>query len=206
MLLESTDQRHETFWRQLAQALTASAPQPVTLTSERVYYGDQSSISFRAEVRDKAYEPAAGATVSLVVDEPGGGRQDYDMLPVPGLPGRYELTIDADLTGIYRIESNASLDGEPLGSARLAVRREDGVSEHFRVQQNRPLLERIAAVTGGEYFALADADEIADVVQYSEAGIVERRLFELWNMPALFLLLLLFKGGEWVLRLFWGRL
>jgi len=206
MLLESTDQRHETFWRQLAQALTASAPQPVTLTSERVYYGDQSEISFRADVRDKDYQPAVGATVSLVVDQPGGGREDYDMLPVPGMPGRYELTVDADLAGIYRFETNASLDGEPLGGARLAVRREDGVSENFRIQQNRALLERIAAATSGQYFTLANADEIPEAIQYSDAGIVERRLLELWNMPALFLLLLLFKGGEWVLRLFWGRL
>jgi uncharacterized membrane protein len=206
MLLDSTDQRHETFWRQLVQALTASAPRPVTLTSERVYYGDQASISFRADVRDTSYQPADGATVNLVVDEPGGGRSDYTMQPVPGLPGRYELSVDADLTGIYRFEASASVDGSPLGSSRLAVRREDGVSEHFRIQQNRPLLERIAAVTGGEYFALADADELPEALQFSEAGIIERRVLDLWNMPALFLLLLLFKGGEWVLRLFWGRL
>jgi len=206
MLLESTDQRHETFWRQLAQALTASAPRPVTLTSDRVFYGDQASISFRADIRDSSYQPAAGATVNLVVDEPGGGRSDYVMQQVPGMPGRYELAVDADLTGIYRFEANASLDGAPVGNARMAVRREDGVSEHFRIQQNRPLLERIAAATSGQYFALADADEIPEAVRFSEAGIVERRLFELWNMPALFLLLLLFKSGEWTLRLFWGRL
>jgi uncharacterized membrane protein len=206
MLLESSDQRHETFWRQLAQALTASAPRPVTLTSERVFYGDQASISFRADVRDPAYQPAAGATVNLVVDQPGGGRQDYAMQAVPGLPGRYELTVDADLSGIYRFEANAGLAGEPLGGARLAVRREDGVSEYFQAQQNRTLLERIAAATQGQYFALADADKIAEAVQFSPAGIVERRLFDLWNMPILFLLLLLFKGSEWVLRLYWGRL
>jgi hypothetical protein len=43
-------------------------------------------------------------------------------------------------------------------------------------------------------------------VQFSDAGIVERRLLELRNMPLLFLLLVVLKSGEWLARLFWGRL
>jgi hypothetical protein len=180
MGLPHEDQRQEIFWRQLLQALTASVPSPVTLSSDRVYYGDTAAISFRADVRDPEYQPASGASVSLTVDEPGGGERSYAMEPVPGMPGRYAFTVDADLTGIYRFEAEASLDDEVLGSSRLAVRREDGVSEHFQVQQNRPLLERLAAATGGRYFTLGTAEDIPEAVQFSEAGIVERRLLELW--------------------------
>lgn len=206
MLLEHTDQKHETFWRQLMQAITASVPAPVTLTSKQVYYGDESRVVFEADVRDKTYQPAAGATVNMTVDEPGGGVRELAMRAVPGVPGRYEMTVDADLTGIYRVQTEASLDDESLGRSRLAIRRDDGVSEHFNLQQNRPLLERVAAATGGRYFALNDANQLAEAVQYSDAGIIERRLLALWSMPILFLLLVLFKGGEWILRLFWGRL
>ena len=53
MQLPHEDQRHETFWRQLLQALATSAPQPVTLTADRVFYGDESTVKLRAEVRDK---------------------------------------------------------------------------------------------------------------------------------------------------------
>ena len=127
-------------------------------------------------------------------------------MPVAGVPGRYEVTFDAAATGIYRFEAEASLDDERLGSSRLAVRRQDGVSEHFNVQQNRALLERIAAATGGRYFTLANAGDIAEAVQFSDAGIVERQVLDLWNMPILFLVLLLFKAGEWIVRLRWGRL
>ena len=58
MLLPHEDQRHETFWRQLLQALATSAPQAVTLTSKRVFYGDESAVTLRAEVRDKTFNPA----------------------------------------------------------------------------------------------------------------------------------------------------
>lgn len=207
MLLDSTDMKHETFWRQLVQALTASVPEPVTLSTERVYYGDQSAVSFRADVRDKAYEPATDATVSLQVDVPGGAVQNLTMQAVPGVPGRYEATVDAAPTGIYRMVTEATgADGESLGRSRLAIRREDGISEHFQVQQNRALLERIAAATGGRYFTLDEVDEIPEAVQFSDAGIIERRLLDLWNMPIFFLALVVLKAGEWLLRLWWGRL
>lgn len=206
MSLPHEDTKHETFWRQLLQAMTASVPEPVTLTTERVYYGDQASVTLRADVRDGEYEPSTAATVDLTIDAPGAARRVVEMQAVPGVPGRYELTLDADATGIYRFEAEASLDGEALGRSRVAIRREDGIAEHFQVQQNRVLLERLAAATGGQYFSLDTAGDIPEAVQFSPAGIVERRLLELWNMPILFLMLLGLKAGEWVLRLAWGRL
>jgi uncharacterized membrane protein len=206
MGLDHTDQRHETFWRQLLQAMTASVPAPVTLTTDRVYYGDETDVRLRADVRDRDYQPADGATVTVTVDEPSGGQRSYTLAAVAGMPGRYEATVDAEPTGIYRMEAEAVLDDETLGSARVAVRREDGVSEHFQVQQNRALLERVAAATGGRYFTLAEVGQIPEAVQFSDAGIVERRLLQLWNMPILFLLLVGLKAGDWILRLFWGRL
>ncbi|MDX1562312.1 MAG: hypothetical protein R3305_05270, partial [Gammaproteobacteria bacterium] len=206
MQLPHEDLKHETFWRQLFQAVTASVPRPVTLTTDRVYYGDRAEVTLRAEVRNREYQPATAAIVNVAIDAPGAARRTISMQAVPGVPGRYEATVDADVAGIYRFEAEATADNEVLGNARVAVRREDGVSEHFAVQQNRGLLERLAAATGGQYFRLADADDIPEAVQFSDAGIVERRVLDLWNMPALFLLLLLLKGGEWVLRLRWGRL
>jgi hypothetical protein len=163
-------------------------------------------VTFRADVRDREYQPATTAAVDLVVDAPGEQQRTLSMVAIPGMPGRYELTVDAITPGIYRFEAEASLDGDVLGSSRLAIRREDGISEHFKVQQNRALLERLAAATGGQYFSLADADGIPEAVQFSDAGIIERRLLDLWNMPILFLLLLGLKAGEWLLRLRWGRL
>ena len=206
MQLPSDDQRHETFWRQLLQALASSAPEPVTLTTERVFYGDRSSVALRAEVRNDDFELADNALVSLRVDRGTGAPTTLPMTAVPGEPGHYELVYDAADVGIYRFEAKAEIDGEVVGEARLAVRREDGVAEHFQIQQNRALLERLAETTGGRYFTLAAAAGIPEAVQFSDAGIVERRILDLWNMPIVFLLLLLLKAGEWLLRLFWGRL
>jgi hypothetical protein len=41
-------------------------------------------------------------------------------------------------------------------------------------------------------------------ISYSEAGITVRDTKELWNMPIVFLLLLLLPSMEWLLRRKWG--
>lgn len=238
MQLPHEDMRHETFWRQLLQALTATAPERVMLSSEQVFYGDERTVKLRADVRDKDYRPKDNATVNVTVEKVGEPSRTLPMTPVPGTRGRYELDFDAEQTGVYRFEATATVEApdaafgvsptppaelapeepgelepeqpapavEELGRSRLAVRRQDGVAEHFHIQQNRALLERLANATGGRYFSLAAASDIPEAVQFSDAGIVERQILDLWNMPINFLILLLAKASEWLLRLRWGRL
>jgi len=206
MQLPHEDLRHETFWRQLLQALAAAAPEHIMLSTDRVFYADTESVTLHVDVRDRTFNPAEGANVRVSIDTGTSEARVLTMTPTPGQPGRYETVLDAVAPGIYRFEATADIEGELLGSSRLAVRREDGVAEHFRIQQDRPLLERLANATGGRYFALADAASIPEAVQFSDAGVVERRLLDLWNMPINFVLLLLFKATEWLLRLRWGRL
>jgi hypothetical protein len=254
MQLPHEDQRHETFWRQLLQAVATTAPQPVTLTSDRVFYGDESTVTLRAEVRDKSYKPATDAVVTVDVSDGMGPPTTVAMTPIAGERGVYEAAYETTHTGVFRFEAvaktgedagmdarggatqdavadaatdarggatqgavaDAGMDArgratqgavaEELGRARFAVRREDGVIEHYRVAQNRPLLERLAAATGGNYFAVDDVDRLPEAVSFSDAGSVERQVLDLWNIPIAFLLLLLLKAGEWLVRLYWGRL
>jgi uncharacterized membrane protein len=206
MLLPHEDQRHEIFWRQLLQAIATSSPQHVTLTSKQVFYGDESTVTLRAEVRDKTFKPAGEAKVSLDVMDGNGATSTLEMTPVAGERGSYQATYETAHPGMFRFAATARVGDESLGSAQFAVRREDGVAEHYHTQQNRALLERIAAATGGNYFTLADIGKLPEAVKFSDAGTVERQVLDLWSMPIIFLALLLLKSGEWLLRLYWGRL
>lgn len=206
MQLPHEDQRQETFWRQLLRALAASAPEPVTLSSRHVFYGDQRKIELRAEVKDPEFKPASAAKVTLSARHSTDAATQLTMHAVTGEPGVYEATYDAAEPGIYRFEATADLDSKPLGTARLAVRRANGVSEYFDIRQNRALLQRLAKATGGRYFAVDQAGAIPDAIRFSQAGLVDRHVLDLWNMPFNFLLLVLLKAGEWLLRLRWGRL
>jgi len=91
-----------------------------------------------------------------------------------------------------------------LGRDSLSFERRDGVAENFHTQQNRELLQRLAASTGGRYWQPEQTAALAAAIPYSAAGISAQQLKELWNMPSVFVLLLALRLGEWLLRRRWG--
>ena len=101
-------------------------------------------------------------------------------------------------------------DGEspsaPPASAEAWVLRESGTAEAFGARLQEEFLERVAAVSGGRYFPLADIDELAGALETDNAALTRSELLPLWNLPFFFLLLAVGKGGEWLLRLRWKRL
>ena len=60
--------------------------------------------------------------------------------------------------------------------------------------------------TKGNYYKPADAQQLAEDITYSEGGISVRETRDLWDMPALFLGLILIRAVEWLLRRKWGTI
>jgi uncharacterized membrane protein len=206
MHLPPEDQSHETFWRQLLHAMAAMTPPRVSLTSERVVYDDERSVTLEAQLRNERFEPINDASVELRIAPERDPAFVRAMQPSGGGDGRYTATVDASAVGLYRIDMTAKVADAEVGSAAAHVLRADGVAEHFAAHQHRDVLERIAAVTGGRYWTLDELDELAAAIPYSKAGVVERQTLDLWNLPIVFLALLALKIAEWALRMRWGRL
>jgi hypothetical protein len=102
------------------------------------------------------------------------------------------------------VELSAFRGSEKLGADVLPFHRQNGVAENFHREQNRDLLERLAQETGGRYYTPQSASKLPDEIAYSEAGITSREMKDLWNMPAVFILLLALRSAEWLLRRRWG--
>lgn len=206
MQLPPEDRRHEMFWRQLAHALADNARTRTTLRSERSVYDDERRVSLEAEVLDERFEPVNDASVELLVAPELEPAYPVKMKASGNDDGRYVAHIDAPSTGLYRIDMSAHAGKVEVGTASTYVRRNDGTLEHFGARQNRPVLERIASMTGGRYWKLEHLRELAAAIPYSKAGIVERQTLDLWNLPIVFVTLLALQLAEWLLRLKWGRL
>ena len=204
MSLPSDDVRHDTFWRQLLRSLVANTQGPVRLTSDRSNYADESRVALRAEVRSKDYEFASNAQVTAIVTPQEGEPTTVDLRPSASEPGVYEAEVDADQLGVFRVEVTAHQGDDRLGADTLHARREGGVAEFFHPERNASLLTRLAERTGGRYWELDDLDALPGDIRFSEAGITAREVLDLWDMPALFLLLLLLRAAEWLLRKRWG--
>ena len=123
-----------------------------------MFYGDESTVTLRAEVRDKTFKPATDATVTLEVSDGLGPPTTLEMTPVAGERGLYEATYETAHAGMFRFEAVAEDRRRRSRSGARAASRcgaRTASSSTITSQQNRALLERLAAATGGSYFAVA---------------------------------------------------
>jgi hypothetical protein len=201
------DPSHDLFWHQLLRWLVAGTPGQVSAFMPARVLMDQGRAQFTAQVRDRQFQPAADARVTAHVMGPDGVNAFLDLTPSQQSPGTYLADWTSEKPGAYLAEITAeSAGGEKreLGRDVVTFEREDGVAESFHTEQNRALLEQLAAQTGGRYWKPADLKDLPRDISYSEAGISVRTTKELWNMPIVFALLVGLPAGEWLLRRKWG--
>ncbi|HTU43960.1 MAG TPA: glutamine amidotransferase [Bryobacteraceae bacterium] len=198
------DISQETFWRQLLRWTAGSSPSRVVASTPNSQLEDDGRIQLRAEVRDKTYLPASDAEVQANVIGPDGSSEFVALRPEPLTQGVYSAEWNAAKPGSYLAEVSATRGTQSLGKDVLTFRREDGVAENFHREQNKELLSKLAEDTGGRYYTATNAAQLAQEISYSEAGITGRETKELWNMPAILILLLAIRAAEWLLRRRWG--
>ena len=206
MRLPHDDGRHGLFWRQVLHGLAAGAPPQVALRLPRRVYDDQSAVPVEAEVLDAQFKPVNDAQVRVELTGEAGDASTWTLAPSGRGDGRYATVVNAPATGLYRLQMQALRGKQVAGEATTHLRRNSGVREAFGDYQHQAMLQRIAALTGGRYWQLDDLTDLPEAIRYSRAGRVEQETFDLWNLPAVLLLLLALKLGEWLLRRAWGRL
>lgn len=204
MLQDHTDTSEYVFWQQLMRWMVTETPGRVVSTTPSLVLSDDTHVPLRVSVRDKKYEIVSGATVDTTITRPDGGSDVVSLKPDPLEPGTYTGDYTADKPGTYVAETVARQDKTEVGRDTLTFRREDGVAENFAAVQNRDLLEKLSRDTGGNYYTAANAKKLPDEIAVSEAGIVAHDNLDIWDMPAVFLLVILIRGGEWLLRRKWG--
>ncbi len=204
MLMPLEDKSHEMFWQQMLRWLVTQTPTRVVASTSANVLLDEGKLKFRAEVRDQAYAPASDARVQANILGPAGIAQSIDLQPDPSEPGVYTGDWTAEKPGSYVTEVVGKRGDQELGRDVITFRREDGVAENFRAEQNRELLEKLSAQTGGKYYSADAAKKLPNEISYSEAGITVRETKDLWDMPIVYLLAIALRGGEWLLRRRWG--
>jgi len=201
---DSKDQTHEMFWQQLVRWMVNDVYGRVTVNTPKQVYSDEQKVQIRSEIRDTTYQPLTEATVEAKILGPAGIVDAVTLQPDPLTPGVFTGEWVAEKPGSYLAEVIGKRGTEDVGRDVVTFHREDGVAENFRAEQNRELLDKISSQTGGRYFPAAEASKLQKEIAYSEAGITVRETRDLWDMPAFFLLLVLLRSAEWLLRRKWG--
>ncbi|HEX5230242.1 MAG TPA: glutamine amidotransferase [Bryobacteraceae bacterium] len=210
MSLPLGDTAHDLFWQQLLRWLVSDTPGNVKASVPAQVFLDSGAVTLSADVRDRQYNPAPDAKVEAHILGPSGVSALIELSPVPDQPGQFQASWSAPRAGAYLTEVTAqrtdSATGKPaeLGRDVLTFERLDGVAENFHTEQNRSLLEGLAAQTGGRYWKPEELGKLAGSIPFSEAGITVRETKDLWDLPLVFLVLLGLRFSEWWLRRKWG--
>ncbi len=194
------DMTHETFWRQLLRWLVSYVPDPVSVTaaSDRVSPDEPAVVS--AVVQDETYLSVNNAEVVALVESPSGTEREIHMDWAVDADGEYRASFSLDEPGLHRVTVTARNGEEFLGEQTTHVESAELATEYFDAEMRSSLLRQIADETGGRFYTPDNVATLPEDVSFTEAGttIIEER--DLWNMPAIFLLLLGLVGTEWAYR------
>ena len=119
--------------------------------------------------------------------------------------GLYQATYVPRTSGAYRAEAViTNSDGLQLGQVQTGWAVDLEAREFRSLEVNRPLLERLAAQTGGRVLTLDDLNQFARELPTRNVPVTETWIRPLWDLPGilplLFLVILLCLGLEWTLR------
>ncbi len=194
------DTTHAMFWRRMLRWLVDGVPDQVnvTTTADRVEPGEP--IKLAAEVLDSAYTEVNDSRVMARVTSPSGKVSEVPVDWTVTRDGDYRASFTPDEAGIYDIRVAAVRDQKDLGAAQMHVRVSAGDAEYFDAAMRAPLLKRIAEETGGRFFTTANASALPEAVSYTGRGVTVVEERELWDMPALLMMLVVLVGAEWGYR------
>lgn len=194
------DQSHEAFWQQVLRWLVDGVPDAVAVVTaeERVEPGQP--VTVLGSVSDSSYMDVNDASVTARVTSPSGVVEELPVEWTVERDGEYEVQLRPAEIGDHEIELVAERDGVPLGTAHTFLHVAPSDEEFYDAARRTALLRRVADETGGRFYTPETVSQLPDDITISGAGVTLVEELDLWDMPALFLLMLLLMGAEWGFR------
>ncbi len=194
------DRSHESFWQQMLRWLVDGVPTPVTATVARERVDPGTAIRLTATIADSTYIEVNDAEVIARVTTPTGAIEEVPLGWTVERDGEYAGELRPTEEGEYEVEVVAEREGETLGTSRTYFRAGPGDEEFFGAGRRTAFLQRVAAETGGQAYTPETVSSLPEDVSVTGAGVTLVEDRDLWDMPFLFLLILLLMGSEWGLR------
>ena len=193
------DRTHQTFWRQMVRWLVDDAPEPFELTPTPARVAPGEPVILRAQVATAQFEDVNDAAVSVTITGPTGASEQVALEWSLRDDGSYAAKYTPRDTGRYTIDAVAQ-HGDSTKTVTATVLVDERGADVAQAELRATLLRRIADETGGRYYPLAQSAALADDAVYTNAGVTVREAKDLWDMPAVLILLTALLAAEWGYR------
>ena len=193
------------FWRQTLRWLVADVPNRISFQAVQKREQANQPVVFGVRVRDKDFEPMNDVSIAIEVRDPNGQTVKLTAEPALSETGLFEAVYVPRHDGTYFASAVVTdADGLELGDAQTGWAVDLEALEFRSIRTNRPLLEKIAASTGGWVVELEALGSFARSLPSLNAPVMDTWIRPLWDMrgilPAVFLFVLICFVGEWALR------
>ncbi|HUP53194.1 MAG TPA: hypothetical protein VM198_12005 [Longimicrobiales bacterium] len=194
------DQSHEALWKQMLRWLVDGVPDAVAAATDQEQVEPGEMVRLVANVQDSTFIAVNDAQVTARVTSPSGLVEDLALEWTVEEDGEYAVEFRPAELGDYEIAVDAGRQGASLGGDVTYVHAAPSDREYFGAARRTQLLQRIADDTGGRFYTRANVSTLPDDITITGAGVTLAEELDLWDMPALFLLMLLLMGAEWGFR------
>lgn len=205
MLLPAADRSYDTFWRQAVRWLAIAAPEPVALTVPAAG-APGGKLPLRITVRNTAFVPLRDAAIDVRIATPDGKLEQIraEVDQEAATPGRYVAHFTANQSGVYRVTADARAGGAPIGSASTSMLVGGADAEMADPRLNEPVLQRVAAASGGRMVTPDQVEALGQTLQDSVPAAVLSVRRDLWHNGWWLLAVVTLLTSEWVVRRRWG--
>ncbi len=200
MLLDAKDTRYERFWRQFMRWLSTDSPGKVNIELTENRFEPGTEIPIRVSVYDNKYDPLIFADVSGIVTDPFGGIHEIQFLPELTEEGEYLSVFALQDPGIYKIEVVAKQNGEIIGKQYQSFISRPSKKEFYNATLKRNFLENLGESSGGIYYEPSEVKTIPTNLKERKTSTSVYRTEYLWDLPLLFLILVILFSAEWIYR------
>jgi hypothetical protein len=194
------DQSHESFWKQMLRWLVDGVPEAITAAADQEQVEPGEMVRLVVNVGDSTYIEVNDASVTARITSPTGAVEEVPAIWTVEADGVYAAEFRPAELGDYEIEVAAEREGHVLGTDLTYVHAAPSDEEYFGAARRTALLERVADETGGQFYTPSTVHTLPDDISVTGAGVTLVEEMDLWDMPALFLLMLVLMGAEWAYR------
>ena len=198
--MDVKDLTHHQFWQRLLRWVVDAVPGHVDVSSTPEKVEPREPVTLTAQVADKTFLDVNDARVVAGVRSPTGVVSEVPLSWTVKRDGEYQATFAPAEEGSYEVRVTATKGGDTIGTSVSHVRAAPSDREYFDPAMRGSLLRRLAEETGGGFFRASDTAGLSDALTMSGRGVTVVEEKDLWDMPALFLLLVALTGSEWLYR------
>ncbi|MBM4032504.1 MAG: VWA domain-containing protein [Planctomycetes bacterium] len=197
------DKYHARFWGQVIQFLTLSRllgeNKRIQIETGRREFRTGERVPIYANVLSEAFEPVNLSNYSISVERPEGKAETttVKLEPVKDVPGFYQGFFTPEVEGRYVLRS-APADRDYSNNVELQVATTP--LEQLEPAMQEDSLRKLGELSGGSYLTIGQLPKLADMLQQEAQTTIVRREKELWDLPFIFIVVLLCAATEWFFR------